>query len=231
VLIQHPYLLSSPHQPAYAVDVVLSLRREGTARLLRTMRSHQVLPALCHPWGSAQAYRSLLREPDALSLLDVPDGAVTDDLAKRVHVLSALSTVVVLTPGHIDSVDLLRAGAANVLSRDTPPRELAGRLAAERRWLAASAPAETRRTRALPPQVARPRQLSQRILLDVLLSSVRPWCCHDLCLLLGTARAPMTRRALQARLARLNERLTTYGLSVTSTAQWGRTLYTGISSG
>jgi hypothetical protein len=215
--------------PHYPVDIVLSLRREGTARLLRTLRSHQVLPALLHPWGSGEAYRSLLREPDSLSLLDVPDGAVTDDLVQRVHVLSALSSVVVLTPGHIDSVDLLRAGAVNVLPRDMPPPELAGRLTAERRWLGASARPRDRRVRALPQQVSRPRQLSQGILLDVLLSSARPWCCHDLCLLLGTARAPMSRRALQARMLRLSERLTPYGLSVNSTVQWGRTTYTGIS--
>ncbi len=245
VPIRHPYPASSPstgelahpsadststgRPSAYPVDVVVSLRREGTARLLRTLRSHQVLPALLHPWGSGTAYRSLLREPDALSLLDVPEGAATDDLAQRVQVLSALSSVVVLTPGHIDSVELLRAGAANVLPRAMPPLELAGRLAAERRWLGASAPPRVRHMRALPQQVTRPRQLSQGILLDVLLSSARPWCCHDLCLLLGTARAPMSRRALQARMLRLSERLMPYGLSVTSTVQWGRTTYTGIS--
>jgi hypothetical protein len=193
------------------------------------MRNHQVLPALCHPWGSGQAYRSLLREPDSLTLLDVPEDAVTDDLAKRVHVLSAITSVVVLTSGHIDAVDLLRAGAANVLPRDIPPRELAGRLVAERRWLAGSAPPPDHRTSRLPRQVTPPQQLSQQVLLDVLLSSARPWCCHDLCLLLGTAQAPMTRRALQARMARLGERLLPYGLSVTSTAQWGRTTYTGVS--
>lgn len=229
--LAHPSADSTPtgRPTAYPVDVVVSLRREGTARLLRTLRSHQVLPALLHPWGSGAAYRSLLREPDALSLLDVPEGAVTDDLAQRVHVLSALSSVVVLTPGHIDSVDLLRAGAANVLPRDMPPPELAGRLTAERRWLGTSTPSRDRRVRALPQQVLRPRQLSQGILLDVLLASARPWCCHDLCLLLGTAWAPMSRRALQARMLRLGERLTPYGLSVTSTVQWGRTTYTGIS--
>ncbi|MDQ0947776.1 hypothetical protein QFZ24_001699 [Streptomyces phaeochromogenes] len=115
VPIRHPYPASSSstgelarpsadststgRPSAYPVDVVVSLRREGTARLLRTLRSHQVLPALLHSWGSGTAYRSLLREPDALSLLDVPEGAATDDLAQRVQVLSALSSVVVLTPG------------------------------------------------------------------------------------------------------------------------------------
>lgn len=39
----------------------------------------------------------------------------------------------------------------------------------------------------------------------------------------------MSRRALQARMLRLGERLTPYRLSVTSTVQWGRTTYTGIS--
>ncbi|MFE9445542.1 hypothetical protein ACFYO2_42885 [Streptomyces sp. NPDC006602] len=219
---------STADRSTYPVDAVLSLGRDETSKLLRAMRSQQVLPPFCHPWGSGPAYRALLREQDALSLLDVPEGAVTDDLAQRVHVLSAFSSVVVLTPGHIDSTELLRAGAANVLPRHTPPRELAGRLTAERRWLAASAPRRGRRAPVLPRQVARPRQLSQQVLQDVLLSSVRPWCCHDLCLLLGTARAPVSRRALQARMVRLSERLMPYGLSVTSTVQWGRTVYTGI---
>ncbi|MFF0087062.1 hypothetical protein ACFYR1_46515 [Streptomyces canus] len=225
---QPPIAESLAHQAPYPVDAVISLGREETSKLLRLMRSQQVLPPLCHPWGSAPAYRALLREPDALSLLDVPEGAMTDDLAQRVHVLSALSSVVVLTAGSVDSTELLRAGAANVLPRHTPPPELAGRLTAERRWLAASAPRREHGPHLPPRRMARPRQLSQQILQDILLSSVRPWCCHELCLLLGTAGAPVSRRALQARMVRLSERLTPYGLSVTSTVQWGRTVYTGI---
>ncbi|MFJ9012467.1 hypothetical protein [Streptomyces canus] len=221
---QPPAAESPAHQAPYPVDAVISLGREETSKLLRLMRSQQVLPPLCHPWGSGPAYRVLL----ALSLLDVPEGAMTDDLAQRVHVLSALSSVVVLTAGPVDSTELLRAGAANVLPRHTPPRELAGRLTAERRWLAASAPRREQGPHLLPRRMARPRQLSQQILQDVLLSSARPWCCHELCLLLGTAGAPVSRRALQARMGRLSERLTPYGLSVTSTVQWGRTVYTGI---
>ncbi|MEV0218261.1 hypothetical protein [Streptomyces sp. NPDC050704] len=218
-------------EPVYPVDVVLSLHREGTAGLLRTMRSHHVMPALCHPWGSGQAYLTLLHEPRPLSVLDVPDGAVTDDLAQRVHVLSGFSSVIVLTPGHTDSVALLRAGAANVLPRDTPPKELASRLVAERRWLQASTPRRTHRAQAALYQAMQPRQMSQQVLFHVLLSTPRPWCCHDLCLLLGTARTPMTRRALQARMLRLSERLTRFERSVGSTAQWGRTTYSGIHEG
>jgi hypothetical protein len=51
-------------------------------------------------------------------------------------------------------------------------------------------PRRGRMTHVLPQRVTRPRRLSQRILLDVLLSSARPSCCHDLCLLLGTAPSP-----------------------------------------
>ncbi|GAB2443062.1 hypothetical protein GCM10027162_42510 [Streptomyces incanus] len=45
--------------PAYPVDIVLSLHREETSRLLRTLRSHHVMPALSHPWGSSRACLAL----------------------------------------------------------------------------------------------------------------------------------------------------------------------------
>ncbi|MGC9501657.1 hypothetical protein [Streptomyces sp. WG7] len=210
------------------VDIVLSLCREETSRLLRTMRSHHVMPAYAHPWGSAWAYLTLLRSPRPMVLLDVPDGAAMDELEQRVHVLSKFSSVVVLTPRHTDVVAVLRAGAINALPRDTSPRELASRIAAERRWLGFSAPRLRPRSPALPDPEITCHQLSQRVLFEVLSTTRREWCCHELCLLLGTPLEPMSRRALQGRMARLDERVRRRGVSIGIVSQWGRTVYTGL---
>jgi hypothetical protein len=82
------------------------MQRDGTAALLRDMRSQGVMPTFPHPWGSTGAYLSLLRRPKPLALLDVPDISLVPDLPQRVHVLSRLSTVVVLVPDDTDSVSL-----------------------------------------------------------------------------------------------------------------------------
>ncbi len=212
---------------AYPVNVVLSLQRERTAALLRAMRSQHVLPALSHAWGSERAYSTLLREAGAsLTVLDVPGPQWSEGLGKRVRALSNISSVVVLVPERTDSVALFLAGAANVIPRDTPPRELAGRILAERRWLdSMSSPrwlsADSSPYRSL-------RQCTQQVLFDILRSSARPWCCHDLCLLLGTAEESMSRRALQARIVRLNERLMPEGISVDCTTQRGRMTFKGL---
>jgi hypothetical protein len=150
------------------VAIVLSLCREKTSRLLRTMRSHHARPAYAHPWGSAWACLALLRSPRPLVLLDVPDSAAVDELDQRVHVLSELSSVVVLTPSHTDVVAMLRAGAINALPRDTSPRELASRIAAERRWLGFSAPRLAPGTSAVPNPGITCQRLPQRVLLEVL---------------------------------------------------------------
>lgn len=213
---------------ACPVDVVLSLRREATARLLRTMRRYHVMPALSHPWGSAPAYMSLLRRPDGLVVLDVPEGGGTGGLEQRVRVLSAFSSVVVLAPRDANVVALLRAGAVNVLPRDMPPRELAGRIAAERRWLDLSRERHGPRTPVPSRPAPVPHQASQQVLLELLNLTTREWCCHDLGLLLGAAGEPVSRRALQARVVRLNGRLAPYGCCVGAVYRWGRTRYTGV---
>ncbi|MFH9815056.1 hypothetical protein [Streptomyces sp. NPDC017230] len=150
------------------VDVVLSLRREKTARLLRTMRPYHVLPALSHSWGSASAYMSLLRRPDGLAVLDVSEDGGTDRLEQRVRVLSTISSVVVLAPRDVDVVATLRAGAVNVLPRDTPPRELAGRIVAERRWIDLSSGRQRLRVSVRSRSQAVPHQASQQVLLELL---------------------------------------------------------------
>ncbi|MEZ3181579.1 hypothetical protein KYY02_23685 [Streptomyces pimonensis] len=215
-------------EAACPVDVVLTLDRGETSRLLRRMRGHRVLPALSHPWGSPWAYLALLRRPDGMVLLDVPDGAVRDEIERRVRVLSGLSSVVVLAPRSVDAAAVLRAGAVNVMARDAPSGELACRIAAERRWLEFSAPCRGPRTPGLPHPLVRPRQVSQRVLLEILCATTRPWCCHDLCLLLGTCGEPVSRRALQARVVRLGARLERHGISIGVLPGWGRTVYTGI---
>ncbi|MGW1626618.1 hypothetical protein [Streptomyces sp. NPDC002172] len=194
------------------------------------MRSQHVLPALSYAWGSELAYGALLHEAGTpLALLDVPSPRWSAGLEQRVRVLSRISSVMVLVPDHMDSAELLSAGAANVVSRDTPSQELGSRIAAERRWLDMR-PAAPRRPATDSTEYGRlrPQQRSQQVLFDILRAASRPWCCHDLCLMLGTAEEPMSRRALQARMVRLEERLMPYGISVDSTARWGRTTYMGL---
>lgn len=216
----------------YPVSIVLSLQREQTAPLLRTMRSQHVLPALSHTWGSAQAYGALLHQAvTPLTVLDVPGPQWIKGLEQRVRALSNISSVVVLVPDHTESVGLLLAGAANVIPRDTPAEELASRIAAERRWLDMRHSPQRPAADAEQYRSLRPWQYSQQVLLDILSSGSRPWCCHDLCLLLGTAGEPMSRRALQARTTRLSERLMPHGISLDYTAQWGRTTFVGLVEG
>lgn len=209
-----------------AVDAVFSMQRDGTAALLRDMRSQGVMPTFPHPWGSTSAYLSLLRRPQPLAILDVPDISLVPDLPQRVHVLSRLSTVVVLVPDDTDSVSLLRAGAANVLSRRASPKELASRIAAERRWLAVLSPLHSSdddiECLKLTLNV---KHASQKILLELIQAVRHPWCCHDLCLLLGDAQRPLSRRALQARMTRLTHRMAECDTSFTVTKQWGRTTF------
>ncbi|GGS52156.1 hypothetical protein AB0E75_16730 [Streptomyces griseoviridis] len=216
----------------YPVDLVLSLHRGRTAALLRALRSQQVFPTLIHGWGDERAYSALLHARQGpLTVLDVPDARWDETLAQRVRALSKLSSVVVLTPEGSDPAPLLLAGAANVMSRTAPARELASRIAAERRWL------DSRRAGRGTPGYApgshplRPRQSSQALFFDMLCLAARPWCCHELRLLLGPVDRPMSRRALQARIARLDERLGRAGLYVNCSAQWGRTLLLGLSDG
>ncbi|MEU7467558.1 hypothetical protein AB0A94_03155 [Streptomyces sp. NPDC044984] len=218
----------------YPVDVVLSLQRERTANLLRTLRSQHVFPTLIHGWGSEQAYSTLLHTRQrSLTVLDVPDARWDATLVQRVRALSNLSaTVVVLTPEDADPAPLLLAGAANVVSRDASPRELATRIAAERRWLDDSRRADRGRLVHTPSNhPLRPRQSSQALLFDMLCSAARPWCCHELRLLLGTADSPLSRRALQARIVRLDERLNCAGMHVDCSTQWGRTVLLGLTGG
>ncbi|MFD9545119.1 hypothetical protein [Streptomyces sp. NPDC060022] len=121
---------------------------------------------------------------------------------------------------------LLDAGADNVLARDMPVRELAVRLAAAERWLATARRDASYRwdSRNYPF----PQQGSQRLLLRLLLGTSSPWCCHDLCHLLGTPSASLSRAGLRGRMERLDSRLALLGMRLRRTGIWGRITYEAV---
>ncbi len=208
--------------------VVVSLDQAQSGRMLRRLCGTQALPHVTFPWGSRHAYEELLTSPRPLALLDVPTTRwADDDLGRRTALLRRLAPVIVLVPPGFDAAALLDAGASNVLPRHVPVREFAVRLAADRRWLSATAPPPSPHGRS-PRQVcaAMPSHGSQRLLLLLLTrTGTRPWCCHDLALLLGPPGRPMSRRAVHARLSRLRSPLLSMGLTLLATTTWGRTTY------
>ncbi|MFH9610899.1 hypothetical protein [Streptomyces sp. NPDC017448] len=70
-----------------------------------------------------------------LTILDVPDQRWNNAFEQRLGAHSIISSVMVLAPAGSDSVPLPLADAVNVICRDTPPREPAGWIVAERRWM------------------------------------------------------------------------------------------------
>ncbi|MFE9643207.1 hypothetical protein ACFYO0_03410 [Streptomyces sp. NPDC006365] len=208
--------------------VIVSLDRSRSGPLLRALRGARLLPPLIHPWGSHHAYEELLTEPRPLAILDVPDERWRPGLEHRVGLLRRLAPVIALVPEGADAADLLDAGADNVLTRNMPVEELAVRLATEQRSLASAGPVP--HEQCSPPASALPRHGSQRLLLRLLLSDRRPWCCHDLSQLLGTAEQPLNRAALRARLDRLHSVLEPLGLALTRSGAWKRLFYTVVPS-
>ncbi|WP_328773541.1 hypothetical protein [Streptomyces sp. NBC_00286] len=204
--------------------VNVSLDRSRSGPLLRALRGARLLPPLVHLWGSHHAYEELLTEPRSLAILDVPDERWRPGLEQRIGLLRRLAPVIVLVPPGTDAADLLDAGADNVLTRSMPVQELAARLATERRSLASAPPVP--HGQCSPPASMLPRHGSQRLLLRLLLSDPRPWCCHDLSRLLGTAEQPLNRAALRARLDRLNAALEPLGLALTRSGAWKKLFYT-----
>ncbi|MFC4470686.1 hypothetical protein ACFPH6_40390 [Streptomyces xiangluensis] len=207
--------------------VIVSLDRSRSGPLLRDLRGARLLPPLIHPWGSHHAYEELLTEPRSLAILDVPDERWRPGLEHRVGLLRRLAPVIALVPQGADAADLLDAGADNVLTRNMPVEELAVRLATERRSLASAGPVPHECS---PPASVLPHHGSQRLLLRLLLSDRRPWCCHDLSQLLGTAEQPLNRAALRARLDRLHSVLEPLGLALTRSGAWKRLFYTVVPS-
>ncbi|MFG2025896.1 hypothetical protein [Streptomyces sp. NPDC048825] len=208
--------------------VIVSLDRSRSGPLLRALRGARLLPPLIHPWGSHHAYEELLTEPRSLAILDVPDERWRPGLEHRVGLLRRLAPVIALVPQGADAADLLDAGADNVLTRNMPVEELAVRLATERRSLASAGPVPYEQCS--PPASVLPHHGSQRLLLRLLLSDRRPWCCHDLSQLLGTAEQPLNRAAVRARLDRLHSVLEPLGLALTRSGSWKRLFYTVVPS-
>ncbi|KAB1149446.1 hypothetical protein F7R91_06795 [Streptomyces luteolifulvus] len=203
--------------------VVISLDRVRSRRLLRAARRTQLLPPVVNSWGTLHAYGQLLtRRPRPLAVLDVPDEGCAQELAQRVCILGRLAPLTVLAPEGTCPATLLEAGATNVLDRGMPIEELAARLTADQRWAARNEP-HTSRLRGPEPL---PQQASQRVLLSLILADPRPWCCHELTLLLGSAEQPLTRAALRARMSRLDPHLARLGLALHRTGGWGRFTYT-----
>lgn len=206
--------------------VVISLDRERSRPLLRDMRRTQALPPVVHAWGANQAYAELLTRSRPLAVLDVPHRECAPDVERRVAALRRLAPVVVLLPEGADTAAVLDAGATNVLAREMAAEELAVRLAADRRWVAAHEPYAPREL----PRELLAHPASQRVLLSLLLfqDSTRSWCCHDLMQLLGSAGQPMSRAALYARMLRLEGPLGRLGLVLQRTGGWGRTCYSAV---
>ncbi|WP_369260784.1 hypothetical protein [Streptomyces sp. R35] len=217
--------------PAVAC-VVISLARERSGRLLREARRTQLLPPVVNPWGTLHAYGELLtRRPRPLAVLDVPDEGGADELGQRVGIVQRLAPVTVLAPEGVCPAALLEAGATNVLPRSMPIEELAARLMADQRWVAREAAREplSQGQNPMPPGPL-PEHASQRVLLELVLADPRPWCCHDLTLLLGPAGQPLTRAALRARMPRLEPHLGRLGLALRRTGGWGRFSYLVVPS-
>lgn len=213
--------------------VVISLARERSGRLLREARRTQLLPPLVNPWGTLPAYGELLtRRPRPLAVLDVPDEGCADELGQRVGILQRLAPVTVLAPEGTCPAGLLEAGATNVLPRGMPVEELAARLMADQRWVARAArePLSRKQKPTPMPPGPLPEHASQRVLLTLVLADPRPWCCHDLTLLLGSAEQPLTRAALRARMPRLEPHLGRLGLALRRTGGWGRFSYLVVPS-
>ena len=216
--------LVEPADPAVPC-VVISLARERSGSLLRDARRTQLLPPVVYPWGALPAYGELLaRRPRPLAVLDVPEEGCAHELAQRVGMLRRLAPVTVLAPEGTCPAALFEAGATGVLDRGMPIEELAARLTADQRWVTRGARPSRSREQHLPPRPL-PQHASQKVLLSLILADQRPWCCHDLTRLLGSAEQPLTRAALRARVARLDPHLGRLGMALRRTGAWGRFSY------
>lgn len=201
--------------------------RARSGSLLRSMRKAHLLGPVAHGWGESRAYENLMQSPKSLTLLDFPLNRPPSEIRGRVRVLSRLGPVTALIPAGYDPVPILNAGALDVLRRDGTVEELAAKLKANQRWAAtASFPAPSGQ-RDLTASM--PKHRTQRVLLQVLLHSPAPWCCHELSLLLGSGNQPLSRPALRARIERLQPHLSRHGLVIATSGRWQRIAYSLLS--
>ncbi|MFI5689984.1 hypothetical protein [Streptomyces sp. NPDC051636] len=204
-----------------------TLDRLASGPLLRNMRLAGLALPTPADWGSLKAYLRVLDDSAPFVLLDVPHPRWLADVDQRISVLSRLSPVIALVPTGADNSGLLSAGAVNVLNRDMCIRELAARLAAEQRWFIAARAGGSPISPGPVPRSMHPLPLhgSQQLLMRLLVQYWRPWCCHDLCLLLGTSDQPLSRPTLRARLVRIEPYLARAGLTLRRSGRWGRIHY------
>ncbi|PBC69599.1 hypothetical protein BX265_6930 [Streptomyces sp. TLI_235] len=177
------------------------------------------------PWGSNKACRVLLDSRPPMILLDLHPSVVGQRLADFVQAAALIAPVVVLRhegqsmlinlqgqevllrPSGQETLEAFRAGAFDVVDPGAPPAELAARIKADLRRCPAvvEEPGPRWRGGSSP---------SQRLLFDLIARAHTPICCHYLKQLLGTAREPLTLRALRARVHRLLPVFDAYGLSL-----------------
>lgn len=187
------------------------------------MRKTHLLAPMTHEWGESIAYENLMQYPKSLTVLDFPLNHPPSEIKGRVRALSRLGPVTALAPSGYDPVPILDAGALDVLRRDGAVEELAAKRMANQRWAAtAPFPASSGR-RGLTASM--PKHRTQRVLLQVLLRSPAPWCCHELSLLLGSGNQPLSRPALRARIERLQPHLSHHGLMIVTSGRWKRIAY------
>ncbi|MEV8096760.1 hypothetical protein [Kitasatospora sp. NPDC085879] len=211
-------------ESATATPLVMVTVDAGYSRDLVSRLQRMGLPVgKALPWGSNKACRGLLDPRPSMILLALHHSVEGERLADFVRAAALVAPVVVLRhhgqgmllnlqgqelllrPSGRDTLEAFGAGAFDVLDPGVPLAELAARIKADLR-------------RCLP--VGEERGLgwrggsspSQRLLFDLIVQARSPICCHYLKQLLGTAREPMTLRALRARIHRLMPVFDAHGL-------------------
>jgi hypothetical protein len=194
------------------VPLALVTVGEGSPDLGRRLQRAGIPVSKTLPWGSNETCRVLLDCRPAMLLLDcsVSAGAVADFV--RAAALIAPVTVLrherqpmlvniqnrqaLLRPSGQAMLAAFRAGALDFLDPKAPVAELAARIRADLRSCAPWAEHTT-------PLWNGGSSPSQRLLFDLIARTPSPICCHSLTQLLGTAKQPLTVRALRARVHRL----------------------------
>jgi hypothetical protein len=196
------------------LSIAISVDDTFDARLAQGLERVGVTIPGTFRWGSESVCASILKCRPAMILLDLPRAGF-DELTGLVQAASLIAPVAVLRPGKRNALAAFGAGALDVLDRQAPAAELAVRIHADLRWCIRSAPSRWNAV----------TSASQGLLFDVISRAQAPVCCHHLRLLLGTPSAPMSLRALKARIQRLQPAFADSGLVLVEDRQWGLTTY------
>ncbi|MEU9387771.1 hypothetical protein AB0D38_45645 [Streptomyces sp. NPDC048279] len=180
------------------------------------------------PWGDALAYRALLNHW-GIAFVDVPRAWPEQELVQRVRALTMIAPVAMAVSPETPRDMLLDAGAFNIVCREAPVGEIEARIRADIRWLRNRVPGTLpdRGTvlRAIPQDRKVRIQKSQALLLDILLGSRGPFCCHDIRWLLGGPSGMLSLPALRGRLLRMEPVLAQHGYTLSKSHNWGRDIY------